>query len=232
MTLTRTYHPSFRSIFPSHFGEGCQSTAGGSDGARLFILLIFACASLGLSAATPSAKSVLDKTSGILTSYPSCTASFTATATQGSTSGTITVQGRKFFVKSPESLVWFDGTTQWMMLTGSKEVNVTTPTAAELQQMNPYYFLNLYKSGFDLKMRSEGANYVVTMTSQKKKGLKQMEVTINQKTYLPSRVVMTSQRGSKTTVTISNIKKGKKQSENLFRFNKKEHPKVQVIDLR
>lgn len=198
----------------------------------LLSLIICVCASLGLSAATPSAKSVLDKTANILASYPSCTAAFTASATQGSTSGTITIQGRKFFVKSPESLVWFDGTTQWMMLTGSKEVNVTTPTPAELQQMNPYYFLNLYKSGFDLKMRIEGANYVVTMTSQKKKGVKQMEVTINQKTSLPSRVVMTSQRGSKTIVNISSIKKGKKQPDTLFRFNKKEHPKVQVIDLR
>lgn len=198
----------------------------------LLSLIICVCASLELSAATPSAKSVLDKTANILASYPSCTAAFTASATQGSTSGTITIQGRKFFVKSPESLVWFDGTTQWMMLTGSKEVNVTTPTPAELQQMNPYYFLNLYKSGFDLKMRTEGANYVVTMTSQKKKGVKQMEVTINQKTSLPSRVVMTSQRGSKTIVNISSIKKGKKQPDTLFRFNKKEHPKVQVIDLR
>lgn len=199
---------------------------------HLFIIIACACASLNIFAADPTAKSVLDKTSGILASYPSCSASFTATATQGTTSGTITIQGRKFFAKSTEALVWFDGATQWMMLTGSKEVNVTTPTAAELQQMNPYYFLNLYKSGFDLKMRTESINYIVTMTSQKKKGVKQMEVTINKKTYLPSRVVMTSQRGSKTIVTISNLKKGKKHSDSTFRFNKKEHPKVQVIDLR
>lgn len=199
---------------------------------KFIIILFCACTSLSLHAADPTAKSVLDKTSGILAAYPSCSASFTASAPQGTTSGTITIQGRKFIAKSSEALVWFDGATQWMMLTGSKEVNVTTPTAAELQQMNPYYFLNLYKSGFDLKMRSEGANYVVTMTSQKKKGVKQMEVTINQKTYLPSRVVMTSQRGSKTTVNISNLKKGKKLSDSTFRFNKKEHPKVQVIDLR
>lgn len=199
---------------------------------KFIIILFCACTSLSLHAAAPTAKSVLDKTSSILAAYPSCSASFTASAPQGTTSGTITIQGRKFIANSSEALVWFDGATQWMMLTGSKEVNVTTPTAAELQQMNPYYFLNLYKSGFDLKMRSEGANYVVTMTSQKKKGVKQMEVTINQKTYLPSRVVMTSQRGSKTTVNISNLKKGKKLSDTLFRFNKKEHPKVQVIDLR
>lgn len=197
---------------------------------KRLILILFALCSLTVGAQT--AKSVLDKTASILSSYPSCSAKFQATMGQGTTQGTITIQDRRFMVKSKEALVWFDGKTQWMYMPSTNEVNVTNPTTQEIQRMNPYYFLNIYKNGYELSMKTVGKDYVVTLTAQKGQGLNKMEVTINQKTYLPSRVVMISRKGSRSTINISSIKQGKKNPDSAFRFNKKEFPKAQVIDLR
>lgn len=198
---------------------------------RLFTLILAALLSLGAGAAD-TAKGVLDKTAKKLSSYPSCQAQFTATMNGRSTSGSITIQGRKFVAVMPETTVWFDGVTMWTLIKSTNEVNVTTPTAAELQRMNPYYFLNLYKSGYDLSLATRGGQHVVSLKATKKQSMKSMEVSVDKSTYLPTSVVMTSQRGTQTTVSISNIKKGKKAPDATFRFNKKDHPKAQVIDLR
>ena len=66
--------------------------------------------------------------------------------------GHIQVQGNKFKIASNALTTWFDGRTQWTLMNGSDEVNVSNPTAAELQQVNPYTFINLYKSGYNLKL--------------------------------------------------------------------------------
>lgn len=180
-----------------------------------------------------TAKSVLDKTASTLSSYPSCSATYSASLSgQGSSSGTITIQGNKFFVISGQVNAWFDGKTQWMYMPTSNEVNITTPTAQEIQRMNPYYFLNLYKSGYDLKLVTSGTNYVVTLTAQNGQSIKSMEITIDSKNYLPSRVTMTSKKGSTSTISISNIKKGSKLAESAFQFPQKQYPRATVVDLR
>lgn len=185
------------------------------------------------TASAQTAKSVLDKTASTLSSYPSCTATYIAAlGNSGSNSGTITIQGNKFYVISSQANAWFDGKTQWIYMPSSNEVNVTTPSAQEIQRMNPYHFLNLYKSGYDLKLASSGSNYVVTLTAQKSQSIKSMEITLSQKTYLPSRVTMTTKKGSTSTISISNIKKGKKLSESSFRFPQKQYPRATVVDLR
>lgn len=200
---------------------------------KYLLLLISHLILFASPAAAQTAKSVLDKTASTLSSYPSVTANFhAALGGRGGTTGTITLQGRKFFVQGAEALVWFDGQTQWMLLPSTNEVNITTPTPQELQQMNPYYFLNLYKSGYDLTLRTEGPYDIVTMKAQRKAGIKEMEVTIQRSTHLPARVKMTSQRGTVSTIAISNIHRGKRLPDSRFQFRQKEYPKAQIIDLR
>ena len=195
----------------------------------ILILSVFAL-SLGLQAQT--AKQILDKTSSVLKSYSTATADFTASSKSGSMTGSITLQGQKFRITGAGVSIWFDGTTLWTMQNGSDEVNVTTPTSAELQRMNPYTFLNIYKNGFDLSAKTVGNNYEVTLKAQKTvKDITSMVVTVNKKTYLPSKVVMTTKKSS-MTLTIANLKKCKKKADSYFKFDKKQYPKVEIIDLR
>lgn len=196
------------------------------------ILTLLAIA-ISTSSFAQTAKSVLDKTASVLRSYPSCSAYFAAAmGSQGGMNGTITIQGNKFYISGKEASVWFDGTTQWMLVNGTNEVNITNPTPQELQRMNPYFFLNLYKSGYDLHLDTNTKLHVVTLTAQKGQSLKTMEITIDKATSLPTRVQMVSKRGTTNTISISSIKKGGKLPESRFRFNAKDNPKVTVVDLR
>ena len=46
----------------------------------------------------------------------------------GRTAGTISVKGVKFVTTTPQTTVWFNGTTQWSYMKSTDEVNVSTHT--------------------------------------------------------------------------------------------------------
>ena len=95
-----------------------------------------------------SARSILDKAAATVSNASGVEASFQMITKQGTTSGQIAVKGSKFHATTPDASVWFDGKTQWTYMKGNEEVNVSNPTEAELQAINPYNFINIYKKGF------------------------------------------------------------------------------------
>lgn len=186
--------------------------------------------SLCLTGWSQTAKSVLDRTAQVVSNKSGVTASFTISSLQnGSASGTISVKGRKFYAKTSIGTVWFDGKTQWTYVPQNEEVNINTPTASELQSINPYAFIYLYRQGYTLSMKTSGQNYIVTLKSSTK-SIRQMDITLSRQSYIPSRVSML-QNKRWTTVNISNFKRAN-LSDTLFRFNKKAYPHAEIIDLR
>lgn len=179
-----------------------------------------------------TAKQVLDKAAAAVSSKSGVTASFTMSSAQyGNTSGTISVKGRKFHASVPMATMWFDGKTQWTYMKKNNEVNVTTPTEAQLQAINPYIFINMYKKGFKYTMTSSASSHVVhlTATNQKQK-VREMFITVSKKTNAPTEVKML--QGTKwTTFTITNLK-NMKLADSEFSFNSKDYPTAEVIDLR
>jgi outer membrane lipoprotein-sorting protein len=179
-----------------------------------------------------TAKQVLDKAAAAVSSKSGVTASFTMSSAQyGNTSGTISVKGRKFHASVPMATMWFDGKTQWTYMKKNNEVNVTTPTEAQLQAINPYNFINMYKKGFKYTMTSSASSHVVhlTATNQKQK-VREMFITVSKKTNAPTEVKML--QGTKwTTFTITNLK-NMKLADSEFSFNSKDYPTAEVIDLR
>lgn len=178
------------------------------------------------------AKKVLDKTASVVGRKGGASASFKVSSTKyGNTSGTISIKGNKFHAKTPQAIVWFDGKTQWTYMNSTEEVNIISPNEAQQAAMNPYQFINLYKSGFDMSMKTVSGYYQVHLTAQnKKRSVQEMYININKKTYIPSQVKM-RQGSSWTTIDISNFK-ASNQPNSLFSFNAKDFPKAEVIDLR
>lgn len=178
------------------------------------------------------AKKVLDKTASVVGRKGGASASFKVSSTKyGNTSGTISIKGNKFHAKTPQAIVWFDGKTQWTYMNSTEEVNIISPNEAQQAAMNPYQFINLYKSGFDMSMKTVSGYYQVHLTAQnKKRSVQEMYININKKTYIPSQVKM-RQGSSWTTIDISNFK-ASNQPNSLFTFNAKDFPKAEVIDLR
>ena len=155
-------------------------------------ILIALMAQIGLSAFAQSAQQVLDRTAKVIGNKSGASANFTiSNAKIGSSSGTIAIKGNKFNARTPQAIVWFNGKTQWSYLKKTNEVNISTPTQAQQMAMNPYTFINIYKTGYKMNMKKSGNNYQVHLTAQnQKRSVAELYITINRKTYVPSQVKM------------------------------------------
>ena len=188
-------------------------------------------AMLAASSFAQSAKQVLDKAAATVTASSGVKANFRVSTTTGNTSGTIAIKGKKFYATTPQAKIWFDGKTQWTYMKNNDEVNISTPSDAQLQAINPYNFINLYKRGYTYTMNTAGANYVVHLTANSpSKKISEVFITVNKKSYEPMQVKML--QGKKwTTFDITSIKK-QNIADSQFRFNSADFPKAEVIDLR
>lgn len=188
-------------------------------------------------------KLVLDKTAAAFEKAGGVKAEFTVQAfnkgrSVGVTNGTIELKGEKFFLKTSETISWFDGKTQWSYLTGSDEVNISTPTEAELQGLNPYAFLYLYKKGFDYELgkvdrfRDNEVYEVILRSANKKQELSHIVLYVMKDTYEPVYIKLDLRDGSRNEITINSYHTGLKLPDSVFVFDKKEYPTAEVIDLR
>ena len=179
-----------------------------------------------------TARQVLDKCAATVSSKDGVQAKFSMQSAQyGSTSGTIAVKGRMFQASTPVSSMWFDGKTLWTYMSKNDEVNVTTPTESQLQALNPYNFINLYKQGFKYTMTKSSNSFNVHLTAtDTKRKIRELFIVVDQKSYQPTEVKML-QNQKWTTFTISDLKT-QKLDDATFRFNSKDFPSAEVIDLR
>ncbi len=198
------------------------------------IMLMLATALISLCAQAQNAtkaRQVLDKTASIVGNKGGASANFTIKGAKASTSGKISIKGNKFTATTPEATMWYDGKTQWTYMKNTEEVNISNPTEAQQAQMNPYKFITMYKNGYTLGMKNVASGYEVHLTSQdKKRAIKEMYITVNSKTYLPSSVRLFNGKNW-TTITISNFK-ASNLNDAIFTFNSKDFPQAEVIDLR
>ena len=183
------------------------------------------------TATAQTAKSVLDKAAANVSAKEGIRANFKMTGSHGNTSGQIAVKGRKFYATTPMATVWFDGKTQWTYMKNNDEVNISNPTEAQLQAINPYNFINLYKKGYNYTLNKSGNDFVVHLTATNANAkIKEMFISINKNNYNPTQVKLL--QGKKWTIfDITDLKK-QAVADSQFRFNSKDFPSAEVIDLR
>lgn len=195
----------------------------------LFLLLT----PLNLTASfAQTAKQVLDKCAAAVSARDGIQADFTMNSAQyGNASGHIAVKGKMFRAHTSVATLWFDGSSLWTYMANNDEVNVSHPSESQLQVMNPYNFIYMYKSGYSYTMTHTAKTFSVHLTaSNAQKRVREMFITVDKATYHPQEVKLL-QNQKWTTFTIKNLKKGHlKDSE--FRFNSKDYPSAEVIDLR
>ena len=182
---------------------------------------------IGMSAQT--AKQVLDKCAKVVGTKGGASAAFTMSHPKmGKTSGTIAIKGVKFHATSAEAIVWYDGKTQWTYMKSTEEVNVSTPTKAQQNRINPYNFINLYKSGYKYLMTKKNGLFVIHLTPTGSNP--EMYISVNQKTYVPTLVKMKDKSGW-NEIHISKFK-ATPLKDTVFKFNSKDFPNAEVVDLR
>ncbi len=208
----------------------------------LTALAALLCVCLPSISQAQNARQVFDKTANALKSHAGIEAKFEAAVFKGKelageTAGIIYVKGDKFCITSNAMITWFDGTTQWTMLGGSDEVNVTTPSQEEIQKINPYTFVNLYKKGYKLELTHTTYNgktyYEARMkANSSKQRIAEMRIVIDPATYQPYSIRIREGKEDWTRIRVRDMQTGKTWQDEFFRFNSKDYPNAEVIDLR
>lgn len=176
------------------------------------------------------ARKILDKTASIIGRKGGAVANFSMSGKYGNSSGTIAIKGNKFNAKMAQAIVWYDGKTQWTYMKKNQEVNISTPNEAQQQSMNPYKFISIYKNGFKLSMKNVSGGWQIHLyAANQKRTIKEMYITVG-KNYLPKTIKMRQSNGW-TTIKVSNFK-AKNLSDATFRFNAKDYPHAEIVDLR
>lgn len=189
---------------------------------------------VALTATAQSPSSVVDKILGAIKGSKAVSASYTMTSPQGNSNGTLVISGKKFRVLASDVKCWYNGKTLWSYSPTTDEVNITTPTAADLQMTNPYSAAQNFKSSYIISKGGTGNGiYTVRFTPKKKSNVKHMLLTVSTSTWLITKVEVVETNGAKTIVNISNYNKNANASASTFEFDKSQVPAgTEVVDLR
>lgn len=209
---------------------------------KLFTLLcLFAFA---LASQAQNARAILDKAYETYNKAGGITTNFTLDTKDSKTqnvysyNGKAYMKGNKFKIEIPDAITWFDGTTQWVYVKDTEEVNISNPTGEELQGISPSALFSIYKTGFNLVYKGEkrwnGKTVAeIEMTPQKKNAdIRKINVLIDKATNIFLQITMTDKAGLQNILSIKNYQTGANLSDTIFIFNKKDYPRADLIDLR
>jgi outer membrane lipoprotein carrier protein len=191
----------------------------------------------------PKALEILDAMSKKYKSIPAFEANISYTLTNETEKvneefkGRITVKGDKYKLVLPEQEVINNGTTLWTYLPEAKEVNIDNydPNSDDLI---PSKFYEIYKKNYKyLYLEDKVENgimcEVVDLVPEKKEAQYfKVRMNIVKKDKSISSWTMFDKGGNKYKYTITKFTPNPSVSDNVFTFDIKKYPGVEVIDLR
>ena len=199
---------------------------------RTYLLVLILFLSVSLSAQKDKqAREILDKTANALQQAEGIRATFGGTG-----NGTLLLKGNQFYLNSGGIQSWFDGKTQWSYLESSEEVNVSNPTPEELQTINPYALLSIYKNGYNYKYagtksRNGKQGFEVILTPENKQDITSITLFVSQ-TYQPLYIKVEQNNKSANEIIVTSYQTNQPLDNATFKFDKKKFPNAEVIDLR
>ncbi len=195
-------------------------------------------------AVDPQAKKILDASYSAVANYTNgFKADFSLTIENEKTekntvmNGLILMKGEKFKLQLPDMETYYNGKVEYVYMIKEKEVNVSEPKKDDLQEINPLMLLNSYKKNYKMKLigtsEKNGKTFDVVnlYPNDRSKPYSIVTIMIDTNSKLPYFIKTKGKNGINMMVEISNHKKENLQDES-FVFNEKNHPGVEVIDLR
>lgn len=203
---------------------------------RIFNILLFIAAVVPMQAAG-NADAIINQVVKTYRAANGISVNYIITTDQGQTSGNIAMRGEKFRMLSADLKCWYNGTLQWSYTPVTEEVNITQPTAEELQMVNPYSIISSFRQTFSTQLlkSATASNHEVQMLPKNGKStdIKSVRLTINRTTSLPVKIIFELKDKSSVIVTLSHYKTQQNFPDNTFVFNKAMVPAgTPVVDLR
>ncbi|MEA4986359.1 Outer-membrane lipoprotein carrier protein [bioreactor metagenome] len=150
-------------------------------------------------------------------------------------SGTIVLNANRFFLKTDELTVWFDGKTQWAYLENSDEVNITEPTAEELAAINPVTIISAFKSVSRIqfsKLKSQTNHIIELIPTNKKADFSKVEIQLNKTSGNLHAIKIEYKNGLKNDLTFRNYQKNVAVNPRMFIFDNAKYKGAVMNDLR
>lgn len=199
---------------------------------KVYLLALVLCLSIHVSAQKDKkAEDILNRTADALKKTEGIRATFS-----GTSNGTLLLKGERFYLSSGGIQSWFDGKTQWSYLENSEEVNISNPTAEELQTINPYALLSVYKNGYNyryagVKNRNGKQGYEVVLKPEKNQDIASVTLFVS-KAYQPLYIKVEQSNKSVNEIIVTSYQTDQSFDDTTFKFDKKKFPNAEVIDLR
>ncbi|MEO8861140.1 MAG: outer membrane lipoprotein carrier protein LolA [Ginsengibacter sp.] len=215
----------------------------------LFVVFLFAgfnsfSQSSSLGKSDPDAKKILDDVSAKFKTYNSVIANFTLKIENssgkvlGTKAGVVKMKGPEYRISVSGQEIYSDGNTIWTLDKSANEVQITKTDASTSSITPQKMFTNFYDKDFLYKLNSEskkGAKTIqeieLTPVDKTKPFFKVIvDIDKNSRSIISTKIYQKT--GDRYTYTITSLKPNINLPQNLFVFNTKDYPKVEVVDLR
>jgi outer membrane lipoprotein carrier protein len=207
---------------------------------RIIITLVLAVlVSTNIFAQDARAKAVLDGVSSNLKTLKSLKANFSLaiSKTKEKKTGTVSMKGTKYFINMGAQEIYCDAKTIYTYVKSANEVTINDIDPNENTLSPTKLFTNFYDKEFSSKFVSEAkvgtatiATILLTPTKVKQFTKVELMVDVNKKIITGGKVY--EKNGNVMSYTISGFAANAVVADNVFVWDAKKHPKVEVVDLR
>lgn len=151
--------------------------------------------------------------------------------------GKLYLRGKQYRIDMGEQLMVCDGRSSWTYLKELNEVNISRyePTP---DQITPDNLFTMYEKGFDSFLESEsvpgktGVSLIDLIPQNKTVSYFKVRLYVDRKNNLIQKAIVFDKSGVQYTYQISDFKVNPKLTDDLFVFNVKAYPNVEVVDMR
>ncbi len=211
----------------------------------VYIIILAYFATFAYSQDVATAKKILDEFSDRLGTYTSVKAKFTFTDinlredTRDSYEGEITFKGEMFRLNILDTETWFNGKILWNFLPDVNEVNVSEPDQEDdVILNNPFHLFKSYETRFNYgflgekNIGSKVAYEIDLIPNELGVEYSRIRIRIAKESMELLSARYYKKDGNHYLIEVSNLSTNLDLPDSYFSFDVKEHPGVEVIDLR
>lgn len=197
-------------------------------------VILFICVGFSVFAQSNKALSLIDGMQKKYKAMGSFSANFTYQTEGAATmSGSITVKGTKFRLKTAGQEIFNNGKEVATFIKEINEVNISSFDPSE-GDLNPAKIYTFDKKAYKASIKSESAGFATVELAPVAKGtqVKSITLKINTKDQSVNEWTIVNKAGKKQFFKVSKLNSKANADDKFFSFDKKSFPGVEVNDLR
>ncbi|MDR1755343.1 MAG: outer membrane lipoprotein carrier protein LolA [Culturomica sp.] len=207
---------------------------------RTLLTLILLLPVLTLTAQN-EAKTILDKSAAKIKEWPAMEIAFTLTMENQAEdirekhAGKAYMKGALYRIDVMDVINYYDGKNIYTYMPEVEEVNIKDPSEEAEEMLNPTQIFNIHNRGFkqNLVATTNGVAYIELYPEDLKKNYSKIGIWIKTAASEIQKVTTFGKDGTNLVIEVHSIKQPQPvPADNFFTFDAKQHPDVEVVDMR